>query len=108
MRQLVRQGRKAGSLAHSTRRRVSLVRKNKFVEAVRSCVHNREGTCCCTVNASCTGEVQDLILAWRTVYRDRSFCVFYTTDSTGIKQFQTFLSCKINPYPVNVENMVSS
>ena len=39
MRQLVRQDRKAGSIAHSTRRTVSLLRENKFVQAVQSCVH---------------------------------------------------------------------
>jgi len=92
MRQLVQQDRKAGSLAHSTRRTVSLVTENKFVEAVQSCVHIRERTCCYSVNAPCTGEVQGLILVWRTVYRGWSFCVFFSTDPTRIKQFQTF-SC---------------
>jgi len=36
-----------------------------------------------------------LILAWRTVYSDLSFCVFFTSDPTRLKQFQTFSTFKI-------------
>ena len=78
MRQLVRQDRKAGSLAHSARRSVSLVRKSKLLEAVHSRVHIGEGTRYCSVNAPCTGEVKrfDSCLAYR-LQRPKFLCVFH-------------------------------